>query len=275
MRLAFAGLLALGASAPTFAQELTPPRNEALEQQLLTLEQNRIDALARQQQIERDLSFNPNSGVTEADRALRDLDNRREMDRLLFEGQQQREQAAREQQIREAALPNRQIEPFSPTVVRDPVGAALPATPDGYSYARVDGRYVLVDEGSKQVARILAPQPTDPTDDLPERPLPQPQPPPGARVWTTEPAKPPPLGTDIVGVRAGVLPPLATATGPSPPKQPPLPTVSVAPDSPLVIHNPAEAGLGAAPRGTYYARIDGRIYLVDAATCWIIALIRP
>jgi hypothetical protein len=280
MRLALAALLGIGPVAPAFAQELTPPRNEALEQQLLTLEQNRIDALARQQQIERDLSFNPNSGVTEADRALRDLDNRREMDRLLFEGQQLRDQAAREQQIREAALPNKQIEPFSPTVAQDPAGEALPSPPDGYYYARIEGRYVLVDAGSKQVARVLAPQPTDPTDDLPERALPQPQQPPGVRVWTTEPARLPPLGTDVVGVRAGSSRPIPSAalpspTGPSPPKQPSLPSQKVAPDSPLVVRDLAELKLGSPPPGDYYAVIDGRIYLVDGGIQRVIALIRP
>jgi hypothetical protein len=269
------GLFALG-GAPALAQELTPPRNEALEQQLLMQEQNRIDALARQQQIERDLSFNPNSGVTAADQALRELDNRREMDRLLFEGQQLRDQAAREQQLREAALPNRQVEPFSPTVVQDPVGAALPATPDGYYYARIDGRYVLVDAGSKQVARVLAPQPTDPTNDLPARPLPQPQQPPGVRVWPTEPVTLPALGADVVGVRAAAaLPKLPAGTGPSPPKQPPLPSQTVPPDSPLVIRDIAKFRLGTPPPGDYYAEIDGRIYLVDGGIRRVIALIRP
>jgi hypothetical protein len=271
-----ASLLALGVCAPASAQEIEPPRFEALEQQLLTLEQNRVDALARQQQLQRDLGFHPNSGVTAADQALRDIENRRQMERLLFEGQQLREQAARENRIDQATLPNRRIEPFSPTVVQDPVGELLPAAPAGYYYARVDGRYVLVDAGSKQVVRVLAPQPTDPTDDLPARPLPALQQPPGVRVWPTEPEPLPALGVDV----AGIYPSPATshvpaATGPSPPRQPPLPARLIRPDSSLVVRDPAALDLGPAPAGHYYARLDGRIYLVDARTFVVTALIRP
>lgn len=278
MRLALgiAGLLVLGISTPAVAQELQPPRNEGLEQQLLALEQNRIDALARQQQIERDLALNPSSGITAADRALRNLDNQREMERLLREGQQQRDQVSREQQINEASLPNRRIEPFSPAVVTDPERYVLPPAPQGYYYARVDGRYVLVDAGSKQVAKVLAPQPTDPANDLPPRPLPPFQQPPGVRVWPTEPANLSPLGTDVVGLRADTSRPLSTvASGPSPPKQPPLPTRLIRPDSSLVVRDPASLNLGAAPAGSYYAQLDGRIYLVDARTYLVKALIRP
>jgi hypothetical protein len=271
-----AGLLALGVFAPAMAQEVEPPRFEALEQQLLTLEQNRVDALARAQQLQRDLGFNPNSGVTAADQALRDIENRRQMERLMFEGQQLREQAARQNQIDQATLPNRRIEPFSSAVVQDPVGEILPAAPAGYYYARVDGRYVLVDAGSKQVVKVLAPQPTDPTDDLPARPLPPLQQPPGVRVWPTEPAPLPALGVDVTGVSPSpAASRLPAATGPSPPRQPPLPTRLIRPDSSLVVRDPAALKLGAAPAGHYYALLDGRIYLVDGRTYVVIALIRP
>jgi hypothetical protein len=270
-------LLALVVSGPAIAQELQPPRNDGLEQQLLTLEQQRIDSLARRQQFERDQALNPSSGLTTADQALRDLDNRREMDRLLFEGQQLRDQMAREQQLRDAALPNRRVEPFSPTVIQNPEARGLSPAPDGYFYARVDGRDVLVDAGSNLVARVLPPGPNDPVADPPPRALPQPQRPPGVGVWPTEPVALPPLGTDVTGLAssARTSPPLPSATGPSPPKQPPLPVRLVRPDSALVVRDPASLKLGDAPRGTYYSQIDGRIYLVDDRTYQVIALIRP
>jgi Ni/Co efflux regulator RcnB len=279
MRLVFgiAGLLASSLFAPAFAQETPPlPRFEALEQQQLTLEQDRLDNFARQQQFARDLTLSPNSGVTAADRALRDLEFRRQMDLLVLEGQQQRDLVARERAIDQASLPNRRIAPFSPAVVQDPVGELLPPAPAGYYYARLDGRYVLVDAGSQLVVKVLEPQPTDPVDDLPARPLPPLQQPPGVRVWTTEPAALPPLGTSVVGIRADTpvsSPPFAT--GPSPPKQPPLPTRQIRPDSSLVVRDLAGQKLGAPPPGHYYARLDGRIYLVDARTYLVIALIRP
>jgi hypothetical protein len=49
----------------------------------------------------------------------------------------------------------------------------------------------------------------------------------------------------------------------------------VRPDSALVVRDPASLKLGDGPRGTYYAQIYGRIYLIDDRTYQVIALIRP
>src|SRR5262245_60446004 len=139
-------LLAIGGAPPAIAQVTdTPPRFEALEQQQLFLEQNRLDNLARQQQDERNQNLLPGSGVTAADQALRDLEYQRETRRILLENQQQRDQIARENQLADAALINKTVPSYASTVIKNPEAFILPPAPAGQYYARVDGRFVLVD----------------------------------------------------------------------------------------------------------------------------------
>ncbi len=62
-------------------------------------------------------------------------------------------------------------------MVSDPVAYGLPTAPPGQYYARLEGRFVLVDSTSELVVKVLEPRPTDPTGDQPTRPLPPLQPP--------------------------------------------------------------------------------------------------
>jgi len=160
-------------AAPSFAQETNAlPRFEGLEQQEQIIEQNRFDSLERQRQQELDRAALPNSGVTRAERGIRDLDYRRESDQLRLQGDLERSQVQRERDIANAALPNRRIAPYSSLVVTDPERYILPPAPQGQYYARVDGRFVLVDATSELVVKVLDPQPTDPTADVPVGPRP-------------------------------------------------------------------------------------------------------
>jgi hypothetical protein len=54
-----------------------------------------------------------------------------------------------------------------------------------------------------------------------------------------------------------------------------LPMRRVAPTSALVIGNPASLALPAAPAGQYYARVDGKIVLVEARTELPVSVVRP
>ncbi len=238
----------------------TLPRFEALEQQQLFLEQNRLDNLARQQQEQRNQNLLPGSGVTAADQALRDLEYQRETQRILLETQQKRDQIARENQLADAALINKTVPSYSSTVIKDPERFILPPAPQGQYYARVDGRFVLVDRASQLVTKVMPIQPTDPTNDLPAGPLPPTQQPLGTRIGPDLPpgAAPSPGGFGV----------------PSPPKQKPLPDFIISRDSPYYVRDPAKLNLGAPPAGHYYASYDGRILLVDASTGRAVALIR-
>jgi len=161
-------LLATVSAAPALAQETGQlPRFEALEQQERALEQNRFDSLERQRQREIDRAGLPDSTVSRAERGIRDLDYQREFDRLRLEGELQRAEIQRQRDIANAALPNRRIAPHSSLVVTDPESHILPPAPAGHYYARLDGRFVLVDATSELVVRVLEPQPTDPTADVP------------------------------------------------------------------------------------------------------------
>jgi Ni/Co efflux regulator RcnB len=110
--------------------------------------------------------------VTRAERGIRNLDYQREFDRLRLQGDLDRAQIQRERDIANAALPNRRIAPYSSLVVTDPESHILPPAPKGHYYARVDGRFVLVDATSELVVKVLDPQPTDPTADVPVGPRP-------------------------------------------------------------------------------------------------------
>jgi Ni/Co efflux regulator RcnB len=210
-------------AAPATAQETNNlPRFDALEQQKQQVEQDRYDSLERQRQRERDFTTNPASGVTGAERGIRDLQYQREFDKLRLEGDLERAQVQRERDLESAALPNRRIAPFSSLVITDPERYVLPPAPPGHYYARLDGRFVLVDRTSELVVKVLDPKLTDPTGDVP--------------------------------------------VGPRPPVEKPLPIGRIPADSPLVITNFRQLSLPPPPQDQYYARVDGRVLLVDAKT---------
>jgi Ni/Co efflux regulator RcnB len=163
----------LVAAAPAAAQESNNlPRFEALEQQKQSIEQDRFDSLERQRQRERDFTTNSATGVTPAERGIRELQYQREFDRLRLEGDLERAQVQRERDLEAAALPNRRIAPFSSLVITDPERYVLPPAPPGQYYARLDGRFVLVDGTSELVVKVLDPMPTDPAADVPVGPRP-------------------------------------------------------------------------------------------------------
>lgn len=162
----------LTAAPMALAQEFVPPRFEGLEQQQLDLEQRRYDQLEDRRQQERFRAAQPDSSP--ADSALRQLEIDRQAQRLRLESAEQRASIARETAIREAKLPNRRIAAHSSLVVRDPERYVLPAPPEGQYYARVEGRFVLVDATSELVVAVLDRTPSDPRNDLPRQPLPDP-----------------------------------------------------------------------------------------------------
>ncbi len=221
-RLSLALLIAAGA-APSVAQETNQlPRFEALEQQEQALEQQRFDSLERQRQQDLSRAAFPESEISRAERGIRDLDYQREADKLRLQGELERAQVQRQRDLSDAALPNRRVAPYSSLVIDDPERYILPPAPKGHYYARIDGRFVLVDATSELVVRVLEPQPTDPTADIP--------------------------------------------VGPRPAVEAALPIGRISASSPGVIQDFRSASLPAPPKGQYYARVDGRIVLVDAAT---------
>lgn len=169
--LAFVILGSLAHAQLAQAQEFVPPRFEGLEQQQLNLEQREFDQLETRRQQESARAAQP--GVSPAEAALRQLEIEREALRLQREGAERRAATTRKVAIREAKLPNRRIAPYSSLVVQYPERYALPAAPDGQYYARLDGRFVLVDQTSEMVVRVLEPGPSDPRDDLPPDALPE------------------------------------------------------------------------------------------------------
>lgn len=165
----------LVACMPTaHAQEFVPPRFEGLEQQQLNLEQRQYDRLEERLQSEQFRAAQP--GAFPASSALRRMEIEREARELRREGAERRAATARETAIREAMLPNRRIAAHSSLVVTDPERYALPLAPAGQFYARLDGRFALVDADSEMVVSILEPSIGDPGNDLPARPLPDLQP---------------------------------------------------------------------------------------------------
>lgn len=230
--LLIAGVVAgvAGATAPAFAQTDTLPRFEALEQQLQTLEQRKVDTLGDARDRDRARTALPGSGVTEAERGLRELDYQRQLETLRLQSEQDRRLVQRERDLAAAALPNTRVARSSTSVVTSPESYLLPPAPPGKYYARVQGRFVLVDGMSELVESVLPVQPTDPTADLPPAPRPMP---------------------DFS-----------------------LPARRVSPTSILVIHDPGALALPAAPAGQFYARVDGRVVLVDARTEMPLKVIR-
>ena len=210
-------------AAPALAQETNQlPRFDALEQQKQAVEQDRFDSLERQRQLERNFTTNPGSGVSGAERAIRDLEYQRQFDQLRLEGELERTQVQRERDLEDVALPNRRIARSSSLVITDTERYVLPPAPAGYYYARIDGRFVLVDGTSELVVKVFDPRLGDPTGDVP--------------------------------------------AGPRPPVQKPLPVGRIPADSSLVIKDFKRFSLPPPPQDQYYARVDGRILLVDAKT---------
>lgn len=173
MRAAIGGLLVLAMTPASFAQEFVPPRFPALEQQQLRNEQQRLDDLAREK-VRADLFGVPAAG--DAGAALRRLDIDRGMNAVRLEGDQLRAQAERERVRTGSSLPNRRIARASVFTLQDPAAAGLPAAPKGRYYARLGGRFVLVDAASELVVEVLPQTPFGP-DDAPEVALPPAAPP--------------------------------------------------------------------------------------------------
>lgn len=162
-------------AAPALAQVSEPlPRFEALEQQQQMAEQRELDNLEANRQREQMRSLAPNSGVSEAERALRKLEYDRVRNDRLLELERDRQRVQRERDLANAALLNARVPPNSSLVVTDPQRYILPPAPPGKYYARVEGRFVLVDETSQLVTSVLPVQPTDPTADVPAGPRPLP-----------------------------------------------------------------------------------------------------
>jgi Ni/Co efflux regulator RcnB len=174
MKLALAAVALI--AAPATAQEFKAPRFEGLEQQQRTLEQQSLDSLQKDLQTERQNRLTPGA-TTPGASALRQLEIERQMNDVRLKGELDRAQVQRERAIDGAQLPNRRISRASVLVVQDPVRYGLPAAPPGQYYARLEGRFVLVDAMSELVVKVVEPTPSDPRGDLPAQPLPPPQPP--------------------------------------------------------------------------------------------------
>lgn len=222
---------ALLSAAPALAQPDALPRFEALEQQLQTLEQRQVDNLGAARDSDRTRTARPGSGVSEAERGLRELDYQSQRNALLLQAEQDRRLVQRERDLAAAALPNTRVPRSSTSVVMSPETYLLPPAPPGKYYARVQGRFVLVDGTSELVESVLPVQPTDPTADVPLGPRP--------------------------------LPDFS------------LPARRVSPTSALVIRDPGALSLPAAPTGQFYARVEGRIVLVDTRTEMPLSVVRP
>lgn len=171
---AMAGLCLI--AAPALAQVSEPlPRFEALEQQQRMAQQREMDNIEANRQRDLTRSTQPNSGISEAERALRGLQYDRAREQRLLELDRDRQRVQRERDLANAALLNARIPRNSSVVVTDPERYILPPAPPGKYYARVEGRFVLVDETSQLVTSILPVQPTDPTADVPAGPVPLPE----------------------------------------------------------------------------------------------------
>lgn len=171
----FAIVAMFGGGGGAAAQQFTAPRFDALEQQQQTLRQNNIDATQRRLQDERLRALQP--GANAAASAIRQNELQEQIYQQQRNVDQERQHVARENAITDTALPNRRIAKSSVLVVSDPVHYGLPTAPPDQYYARLNGRFVLVDSTSELVVKVLDIRPTDPTGDLPARPPPPLQPP--------------------------------------------------------------------------------------------------
>ncbi len=159
-------LAVCGAGLAAHAQEFTPPPFEALEQQRATSEQRAYDQ-AEKSRIAEQQTYLANPGqVSAADHALRQLELQRQLDQLRLQSDLTRMQTTNERAAVEASLPNRRIARASVLVVAHPEDYALPPAPKGQYYARLEGRFVLVDAMSELVVGVV-PAPAEPRGDTP------------------------------------------------------------------------------------------------------------
>jgi Ni/Co efflux regulator RcnB len=237
--------LVFGVSAPALAQEQDLPRFDAFEQQQRDSQQQRFDDLDRARRDELLLRTpTERPGDTRADRAMWLQDLERERSRLELEVQSDR---SRERQARDStalALPNRVVPSYSSDVIRDPERYVLPPAPPGQYYARIDGKFALIDAATQKPAKIFDTHPGEPSYAMPGS------------------------GRASANVSSGWGYPKAK-------DMPGLPTQEIGPDSELVVLEPGKLSLGPPPKDRYYAQIEGRIYLIDAKTKKVIALVRP
>lgn len=173
MKLAMIGLSVLTLTAlPAAAQTFQAPNFYALQQQQQTQNQASIDA--QQKRIQDEQMRAIQHPQTAAQSAIRQSELQSQLQQSQVQIEQQRQQIARENAIAETSLPNRRIAKSSLLVVSDPVRYGLPAAPPGQYYARLNGRFVLVDASSELVVKVLDPTPLDPTGDLPAATPPEP-----------------------------------------------------------------------------------------------------
>ena len=171
-RLALQIGLAAAFTGMAYAQEYQAPRFEALEQQKLQLEQRQLDTLEKQKQDELFKSTLPQTPQDRAVSTFRQMDLKQQQDQLRLQGDLQRDQQRRDETARTSTLVNRRIAASSVLVVRDPEGFFLPPLPSNQYYARLDGRFVVVDRNSELVVQIIEPSPADPRGDQPKQVLP-------------------------------------------------------------------------------------------------------
>ncbi len=166
---------ALALSPGALAQAFEPPPFDALDVQRQQSEQQQLDALEKQKQDE---LFRATPDPFEASRsALRRMELESQQDAVRLRGALERDADRREQTTREWTLPNRRIAASSVLVVQQPAQYGMPPAPKGQYYARVEGRFVLVDATSEMVVKVLPVQPADPVADMPLQPLAPPSPP--------------------------------------------------------------------------------------------------
>lgn len=168
-----AALLVSLIALPALAQE--PPRFEGLEMQLQRLEQRQYDRLENDR-VTQDMQ-GIIGGQSSAQRQLRSMEIDRQRDLLLLQSMQERDRIDRERTISETTLPMRRIAPSSVLRVSQPELYGLPKLPANKYYARLEGRFVVVDATSELVEKVLPVQPTDPTADVPAGSRPMPLPP--------------------------------------------------------------------------------------------------
>lgn len=166
---------AIAAAPGALAQAFEPPPFEALDVQRQQTEQQQLDALEKQK---RDEIFRSSPDPFEASRsALRRMEIESRQDAVRLQGALERDAVRRQETVREWTLPNRRIAASSVLVVEEPAQYGMPPAPRGQYYARVDGRFVLVDAASELIVTVVPVQPADPVRDVPLPPAAPPPPP--------------------------------------------------------------------------------------------------
>lgn len=171
-----------GLGSPALAQRFDPPRFDALEQQRRDLAQqqsdlaqrqrDQLDSAQRQLDAERfrlQVHPGPIPPAALADRAAQ-LDIQRsqlELERNRIDTEQNRARIEQEEQrlawqnrriASDAELPNRRITSASTLVIDSPAKFNLPPAPPNTYYARLDGRFVLVDARTELPIKVLQPE---------------------------------------------------------------------------------------------------------------------